>query len=231
MARLSWSTVGRLLLCHVLVHSSTTTTSTVLAQQQNTYYFSGAIQIVGSGTSNTGGTAAVPAQCPADHPVSCDSISEADLYVQDIPYIPPFPPADVLPSVAAPPTTTAPGPTASSPAVRKARPAPPVAPASSPSPAKAAISPPAGTKPPPPGTPRPPSPPSTPIRPITSRPPITPTAVGPGLPATGAGDCGTILIVPAAAAKSIPVLVDWRTLLLLLCGLHAAGGGVLFLRH
>jgi hypothetical protein len=51
----------------------------VLAQAQvYTYYYTVAIQVW---STNTNPTNAVPAQCPADHPVSCSNIERSNLYV------------------------------------------------------------------------------------------------------------------------------------------------------
>lgn len=43
------------------------------AQQGTTYYFTGAIFVPSNGQNPT---AAVPAQCPADHPVSCTNLQQ-----------------------------------------------------------------------------------------------------------------------------------------------------------
>ncbi|WPH00272.1 Hypothetical protein R9X50_00309600 [Acrodontium crateriforme] len=49
----------------------------VHAQGTQTYYFSGAVEVWPASTP-TPGTAAVPAVCPADHPLSCSSIGASD---------------------------------------------------------------------------------------------------------------------------------------------------------
>lgn len=57
----------------------------VILEQRQTYQFTGALAIYGSDGStyqttqnggSGGGSTAVPAQCPADHPVSCSAIQE-----------------------------------------------------------------------------------------------------------------------------------------------------------
>lgn len=53
-------------------------------------------------------------------------------------------------------------------------------------------------------------------------------AVGPGLPTTEAGSCGTILITEADAVQA--AVLGWARLIAMVVGLHAVGG-VLFLRR
>ncbi|USW52029.1 hypothetical protein Slin15195_G053480 [Septoria linicola] len=53
-------------------------------------------------------------------------------------------------------------------------------------------------------------------------------AVGPGLPTTQAGDCGTILIVEADAVRA--AVVSWIQVIGMLAGLHVVGGVVLMRR-
>ena len=53
-------------------------------------------------------------------------------------------------------------------------------------------------------------------------------AVGPGLPTTQAGDCGTILIVEADAIRA--AVVSWIYAIGMVVGLQVLGGVVLMIR-
>ncbi|KAF2765848.1 hypothetical protein EJ03DRAFT_330604 [Teratosphaeria nubilosa] len=52
--------------------------SVVVNGQATVYYFSGAVQVSGSGSTSGTGSPAVQAQCPSDHPDGCSSIGAAN---------------------------------------------------------------------------------------------------------------------------------------------------------
>ncbi|CAK3880223.1 Hypothetical predicted protein [Lecanosticta acicola] len=184
-----------------------------LLEPRQNYQFTGALAIYGSngqsysGTSNGGSSqaasSAVPAQCPADHPTSCSSIQQPDYCCAANNYC-----AWANSVVACCPN----GETCSG------------------SPEGAGEAQPSATTVAGGGY-------VAPATTVYNSPSAaggyagycsTLTAVGPGLPTTQAGQCGTILIVAADAVQA--AVLGWARLVFMIAGLHVLGG-LVFLRR